>query len=293
MPVGAYICSGAPRADHSIDPSAQLCRVDRFLLVEERIEFVELFLQGMRMADLHAYLALRSSETWGRAAVFKQESQIQKRQSILDLSSPTGSKRSPSPPTIITKERESIGLDLLTTRQSSCSSDFDIVQAADLTKLLNSIRLFDDSDVQLPASIDHTIIKIVADARLQCWIKKKLLQRDTCNFKLSEQTTDILDYLTSIRHPDMLSGTVDEVADREEWAMWFLKLLVSQGYEVAYIVSDNGKGPGVRDLDLVEDADDLVDTVASTIHNKWLSKKYEAGWQYVNLYDTAHREMRA
>lgn len=295
-----------------------------YLLLNEKLEFVKLFLQGMREYDIHAFLAVKRKELWAQAASFvpkkdsetsssatgtgpaagadsedtiqylKRSSLVRKRNSIKMLTdlkegrishpSQMMEKSNSSKKSLKASSHTSNTLALprhgakthIERPASGLSHSEQLDEEAQ--NLLMQVKAFDDSDIHLPPYVNDQFFRAVGDAQLKCWLSKKKKQIQL-GFTISSSHRDLVAKLENERHPTLRMLSEREKLIRYDWTIWFLKFILNRGYMIT-ACSSSQLSHGPEKLARIDSALNLVESLAETLHHRWLQKKVEDHWKY-------------
>jgi leucine-rich repeat protein SHOC2 len=281
----------------------------RWLMLQQKLHFTELFLQGMRGFDVTAFLGLRLRTLWGDAARFGCSTGMEKLSNspMRIVLQTKGSKRSKV--IIVDKtvkdhlHQAPKGRSWLTTfanrpadysRASSTISHVSELSHEDLgndmvigsaraeaaRKMLEKIQIFDESDVGLPSYAKKGWIADIAHTHLSVWAEKKRYQLKH-EFTMTEETRGLIQG----PHPDVPHDLRIELLASYQQNAWqrkaelFVKLLTHSGYIISRHEHRN-QLDARGGISKIHDCDLLVDMVAQTRHNAWLRKKLEDRWAF-------------
>eukprot|EP00035_Acanthoeca_spectabilis_P024629 m.454661 g.454661 ORF g.454661 m.454661 type:complete len:1852 (-) comp20720_c0_seq1:29-5584(-) len=292
-----------------------------YLLIHEKLDFVELFLQGMRTNDIHAFLAVKRQELWIQAANFaatdtdgvdsfgadnedttaylktiKAKRKELSASALLAVSSgvepvsPIPSPYSPhSPPkTLPPNDPDVLGTSLSIPRTRGPASTRSAAKEEEAAldeaaqNLLQNAKGFDDSDTHLPPYVDGYMYTGVVEAQLKCWVRKKKKQIQL-NFDVSHGTRTLVKRLEGDRNPTVRQLNEAEKELRYEDAIWFLKFLFNRGYIVSYF-HESQIASGSDKLANVNNHNQLMEGLAETLHHRWLQRKVEDHWKFGPKY---------
>lgn len=285
----------------------------KFLLLEQKLDSVLLFLQGMREDDVTAFLGLRIRSVWEEAAKFGFKSGTEE-----EVSAPTRLTGMDGKKVIVDskvagamqgeKDRRTSQLAQFANQPAAMSrmattishvsqmstDDFWDVQAQlkkredDARAMLSKIIAFDESDIGLPPYSKSTWVADIADNHLTAWVDKKWLQKQQ-GFEMSPATIELICGRSKTKPRDL---TIDQLTMHQQnlWeqkAEWFLKLLTHAGYIISQHSGSQLDEQG--GIERIHDSDLLVDAIAQTRHNLWLRKKLEDRWAYGPTYDSENK----
>eukprot|EP00036_Acanthoecidae_sp_10tr_P011064 CAMPEP_0182922766 /NCGR_PEP_ID=MMETSP0105_2-20130417/5009_1 /TAXON_ID=81532 ORGANISM="Acanthoeca-like sp., Strain 10tr" /NCGR_SAMPLE_ID=MMETSP0105_2 /ASSEMBLY_ACC=CAM_ASM_000205 /LENGTH=1794 /DNA_ID=CAMNT_0025060417 /DNA_START=266 /DNA_END=5650 /DNA_ORIENTATION=+ len=303
-----------------------------YLLIHEKLNFVELFLQGMRTDDIHAFLAVKRQELWIQAADFsanddsgdqagldseetlaylKDVKSKRRRLSIKSLHSVTSGSPLRPPRDIfvpknggthygkhvdaskLDKSDAKVVLNALALpaaawddAQSELSVSLlredDVALDEAAQNLLQQAKAFDDSDTHLPPYIDTYFYTGVVEAQLKCWVNKKKKQLQL-GFEVNQSNQQLVKRLEGDKNPSVRQLNEMEKEIRYEDAIWFLKFIFNRGYIVS-MHSDSQVAPGKDKLANVDNHVQLIESLAETLHHRWLQRKVEDHWRHGSKY---------
>ena len=280
-----------------------------YLLIHEKLDFVKLFLQGMRTDDIHAFLAVKRQELWIQAANFTavdtngadlagtdseettaylQRTKVSRRwQSVKTIHSAVDEldrlrrvsqvKKTPpttSPlPTMWEEYKRSNSM------MSAISAQTEAPLDEEAQNLLHKAKAFDDSDTHLPLYVDGYFCVAVVEAQLKCWLQKKKKQA-TAGFQIGAASQVLMKRLENERNPSvrsLLPG--QERNSRINDAKWFMKFIFNHGYIIS-LFHQSQIAVGTDKLANVDNHLQLIEKLAETLHHRWLQRKVEAHWKY-------------
>eukprot|EP00039_Didymoeca_costata_P003537 m.68263 g.68263 ORF g.68263 m.68263 type:complete len:1826 (+) comp11953_c0_seq2:265-5742(+) len=258
----------------------------QWLLLNEKLDFVQLFLQGMREEDLNSFLSLRLRRIW-KAAASEDVGISGTGRGLL------GAHKDTIQTVTVTPALEDLDSDLYRTmRKESILSDGSKLQRErDARHMLARIKQFDDSDVAIPTHVRRWV-KDIAVAHLQAWVAKKWFQFQK-GFTLKPSTVHMLvgnkPNRPSPRRVEWSSLPTEDKENCLDYARWFVKYLVNLGYVITRGIPGKQLDDD-RGLSRIHDAEDLAESIAETEHDMWLQIRLEDHWGYASKYNLARKE---
>ena len=302
----------------------------KWLLINEKLDFVELFLQGMRPADVTAFLSLRVRNVWAAAATFgvgvqsaedeeeetkEDENVTQKimhqgkvvtvdRKDKMKMDKTKKERRAQNPKlNMMLLQQHLQGHKSSMTRANSTISDVSELttlsmnekelheKEATARRMLKKNKTFDESDVQETPYYTTEWKANIADAHFQCWVDKKWAQYKS-GFDMKASTLECIKKRGNDKSPRKIELNQLPMWDQQGW-LDRANLFLKMLRGRGYIVS---KYRGKKQLDKfggikrVHDHDELVDSLAKLQHAAWLQKKLEDHWVCESHYNEKRKE---
>ena len=290
----------------------------QFLLLGQKLDFVLLFLQGMREEDVTAFLGLRIRTVWEDAAKFgfttgteddaggvssvvvdtstggkKRMFVDAKGKAAIDDAASKGKRKGSlaqfaNRPAEFSRAASTIShVSELSADHSGERDEHEQFQKRedDARAMLSKIVTFDESDIALPPYSKAGWVADIANTHLSAWVEKKWMQKQQ-GFDMTESTLKLITGRNKSKPRDLQIENLG-IHQQNGWqhkSEWFMKLLTATGYIIS-----REKGSQLDEHDgitRIHDWDLLIDAIATTRHHLWLRKKLEDRWAYGPIYDS-------